>query len=341
MAPRLSIAMIVRNEAALLPECLDCIAPAADEICVVDTGSDDETLAIAATHGCRTAVFPWNNDFAMARNASLDLCTGDWVFVLDADERLAAKDLPRLRALISAPPTHCFRFTTRNFTNAQGISDFVPAPAGDPAARGFAGWFPSVKVRLFPRLPGVCFENRVHELVTPSLARLGIAIEQADIPIYHYPLLRAPDDIRRKQELYVELGRAKVAERPGDAQAHAELGSQYAELGDYRNAVAAFREAVRLDPASGEYLKDLGATLSLFGKPQEAEQALLLAVQRAPGLADAWRNLGVLAANRSAWHDAVHYLRQALALQPDSNQVRDYLHQMEEHLNEGPGETTL
>ena len=104
--------MIVKNESALLAECLDSIHPIAREICVVDTGSTDDTIAIARDHGCRLTGFPWANDFSAARNASLAMCTSPWIFVLDADERIAPADLARLQALTEAGPASCFRFVT-------------------------------------------------------------------------------------------------------------------------------------------------------------------------------------------------------------------------------------
>ena len=62
--------MIARNEAANIARCLRSVAPIADEMIVVDTGSTDETAALARE--CGAAVFPfvWCDDFAAARNAS-------------------------------------------------------------------------------------------------------------------------------------------------------------------------------------------------------------------------------------------------------------------------------
>ena len=87
---RLSLAMIVRNEAGRLGACLESARGVADEMVVLDTGSTDGTREVAAAHGARVETFPWIDDFAAARNASLGLCTGDWTLVLDADERLDA-----------------------------------------------------------------------------------------------------------------------------------------------------------------------------------------------------------------------------------------------------------
>ena len=93
--------LIVKNEEELLPRCLEGLLKAADRLLVADTGSIDRTREIALTAGARVIDFPWQNDFAAARNFVLDLAEGDWLIFLDADEYLSAEDAVRLKELIS------------------------------------------------------------------------------------------------------------------------------------------------------------------------------------------------------------------------------------------------
>lgn len=330
-AIRISAAMIVRDEAAHLPECLSGLAGLADEICVVDTGSVDDTAEIARAFGCRLAFFTWCDDFAAARNESLRLCRGEWIFVIDADERIAPPDRPRLRALTDAGPHCCYRFVTRNYTNEAHLSDFTPCAPGDAFARGFAGWHPSAKVRLFPNWVGARFEGRVHELVNQSLESRGIAIVDSAIPVHHYPLARPAEAVRHKREHYLRLGIEKRRERPDDPRAAAELGAQYMELGDYAAAAAAYRDAVRLDAEIAKksggapnplWLRDLGGALHLAGRPEEAEQALRIALKVDPESPEVWRNLGVVQAARNAWFEARDCFARAAALAPQDSEIR-------------------
>jgi tetratricopeptide (TPR) repeat protein len=83
--------MIVKNEAHQLSRCLASARPYVEEIIVVDTGSSDETVAIAHQFGAQVSYFEWCDDFAQARNASLAHATGDWILVLDADEELVVQ----------------------------------------------------------------------------------------------------------------------------------------------------------------------------------------------------------------------------------------------------------
>lgn len=89
---RVSLCMIVRDEARSLARCLASAEPWAGELVVVDTGSTDDTVAIAEAHGARVIHVAWRDDFSAARNAALDAATRDWALVLDADETLVVDD---------------------------------------------------------------------------------------------------------------------------------------------------------------------------------------------------------------------------------------------------------
>lgn len=315
-ARTISAALIVKDEAGQLAECLEALVGWIDEIYLVDTGSHDDTPAIARRYGAKVGFFPWNDDFSAARNASLDGCTSDWILVIDADERIAAADTAAVRALTEGPKDRCYRFVTRNYTNQTGLAGFQPCTGDDPFARGFAGWHPSIKVRLFPNHAGARFEGKVHELVNHSLEARSIVPLLCDIPIHHYPFLKSSERIQEKREMYVRLGRAKVADAPGDPNAYAELGNAYLELGDYLSAVNAFREALKQAPSNALLLKELGTALYLMQRRDEAGRAFELAVKIDPHCSDAWRNLGVVCADAHDWTRALSCFERALADDP-------------------------
>ncbi|MGH9426892.1 MAG: glycosyltransferase family 2 protein, partial [Terriglobia bacterium] len=90
--PKLSLCMIVKNEQRWLEDCLNSVKELVDEMIIVDTGSRDNTVEIAQRFGARLFDHPWSGDFSEARNHSLGSATGDWILVLDADEKLAQRD---------------------------------------------------------------------------------------------------------------------------------------------------------------------------------------------------------------------------------------------------------
>src|SRR5207237_8743781 len=97
---RCSLTMIVRNEESNLPACLESVRGLFDETVIVDTGSTDRTKEIALGFGARVFDFPWIDDFAAARNEALRHATGDWIFWMDADDRLDQANREKLAALL-------------------------------------------------------------------------------------------------------------------------------------------------------------------------------------------------------------------------------------------------
>lgn len=324
--PGLSVSMIVRDEARRLPGFLDALADLADEICITDTGSEDGTPEIAKARGCRVQHFPWCGDFAAARNAALAPCTGQWILSLDADEVIASEDHEAIRAMTEGALDCCYRFVTRNYTNESTAIGFVWSPGDAHQTAGFPGWFPSAKVRLFPNLPGIAFEGAVHELVHHSLERQGVRVVDSPVPIHHYPLLnQSPEARARKQALYLALGQQKVARTPEDPRAHHELGDQYADLGDFAQALLCYKEAVRLEPGNPAWIRDLGGALLLLGHVKPAEQALELSVRLGSGDEDAWRNLGVARARQENWPGARDAFQHAHAINSEHPENQRYL----------------
>ncbi|MDO1529810.1 glycosyltransferase family 2 protein [Fulvimonas sp. R45] len=101
----LTLAVIAYNEADCIARCLDSVPFAAEKL-VVDSGSDDGTVAIARAHGARVVHQDWLG-FGPQRNFASEQCAHNWILVLDADEwlspELAAELERRLPALMAGP----------------------------------------------------------------------------------------------------------------------------------------------------------------------------------------------------------------------------------------------
>lgn len=145
---KLSACYIVRNEGARLARSLDSLAGAADEVIVVDTGSTDDTVKIAEARGARVVSFPWRDDFAAARNASLAQATGDWIFVIDADEYFPDGMGARLKEAVAryGADAELLLLTRREIDEDTGevlLESLVP--------------------RLLRRMDGLLYEGAIHE----------------------------------------------------------------------------------------------------------------------------------------------------------------------------------
>lgn len=148
----ISLCMIVKNEQAVLERCLSSVADLVDEIIIVDTGSTDETKAIAALYTDKVYDFEWIDDFAAARNHSLDLASMDYILWLDADDVLEEIDRVQFRELKLAlnPSIHMVMMRYHVAFDA----------AGNPT-------FSYYRERLLRRDQGYRFEGAIHEAIPP------------------------------------------------------------------------------------------------------------------------------------------------------------------------------
>jgi tetratricopeptide (TPR) repeat protein len=221
----ISLAMIVRNEAPRLAGCLASAAGAVDEIVVVDTGSTDGTPDIARRHGARVYEWPWGDDFAAARNESVRHAIGEWVLVLDADERLTGQAAPTVRAIAA-----------RRDVDGADCRLVSALPPGQPAST-ITAWY----CRLFRRRRGVAFEGRLHEQIAPSIRACGGVIVRSDITIAHAGYA-TPSADRLARNL--RLLRLELADRPDDAFTLLNLGLTLQSSGEWSTAADALGRAL-------------------------------------------------------------------------------------------------
>ena len=210
---RLGAALITRDVADHLDRCLTSIRDLVDEIVVVDTGSVDDTVAVARRHGARIDVVPWQDDFSTPRNRSLDLLDADWVLYIDADEAVEG-DVAGLRRMLAEDDEH-IGFRVR----------FVPR----------VGWTGYREYRLWRHRPDVRFRGRIHETMLGALVeaadRDGLRIGTTElVTIQHYgyegdqshkfardePILLAQIELT-PERVYLYDHLARIREGRGDA----------------------------------------------------------------------------------------------------------------------------
>ncbi|MEL1136139.1 glycosyltransferase family 2 protein [Desulfitobacterium sp. THU1] len=97
---KISACMIAKNEERVIARCIESYREAVDEIIVVDTGSTDQTVAIAKDLEAQVFHFDWIDDFAAAKNYAISKAKGDWIIFLDADEYFADGTGVNLRAYL-------------------------------------------------------------------------------------------------------------------------------------------------------------------------------------------------------------------------------------------------
>ncbi len=244
----LSLCMIVKDEENNLTNCLNSIKNIVDEIVIVDTGSTDRTRDIAKIFGAKIYDFKWTGDFSEARNYSLSKANCDWILVLDADEMISSLDHYRLKELINKKQNVAYSITTRNYVNAFNLAGWTSNGSIYSKEEKGKGWFPSTKVRLFPNKKGIKFHNRVHELVEPSLRKIGIRVKSCDVPVHHYGKLN-DDHVMEKGEEYLELGIKKIHDTTTDPKALYELAIQAGELDRHQESIELWEKLLKSNPS--------------------------------------------------------------------------------------------
>jgi len=171
----LSACLIVKNEAHCLARCLSSLQELVDEIVLLDTGSTDQTLQIAAQYGAKIHTQPWQQHFALARNQALEwVADGErWILSIDADEYLTPANAEALQAFLPAaqPAIYALRW--------QQAAD--------------RPW--SQKAVLFPQQRGVRYLGRVHELPWDPSGQLP-CLSLPEISLSHQPRCSPLDPVK-------------------------------------------------------------------------------------------------------------------------------------------------
>lgn len=189
----LSACLIVKNEAITLDRCLASLQGVVDEIIVVDTGSTDETINIANEHGAIVTHFDWDGDFSHARNASLDLASGEYALVIDADEYLDDKQKEGLRTFLETNHPEALMIRQRNYLGQLSeIRSVLPLNV----------------MRIFRAYHR--YEGSIHEQISLSVERTKKPVVFFDLDFHHVGylqdfMLQKGKTSRNRELLYQEL----------------------------------------------------------------------------------------------------------------------------------------
>ncbi|MDI3281456.1 MAG: glycosyltransferase [Bacillota bacterium] len=294
--PLVSLCLIARDEEGRIERCLASAREAVDEVVVVDTGSRDRTAELARAQGARVVGFAWRDDFAAARNFSLEQARGEWALVLDADEELAPGDGPRLRALLASPQYDWYYLDC--------LTPLAGPEHPEQVQRGRV-------VRLFRRRL-FSYRYPVHEEVTPRpeffvgvAGREGTAPGRGHAPagpgdsglrILHHGYEGGPAAAQEKARRYIELLTRQIAAHPDDAFLHYALATCYNRVGDHAAALRAFQEAHRIQGLyTSKLLLDTAECLRTLGRHQEAWRLVEEGLRQFPDYTDLYFLRGSLA----------------------------------------------
>ena len=237
---KISACTIAKNEEKNIGRWVENVRSFADEIIVVDTGSEDQTREIARAAGASLYEFAWCDDFAATKNFALDLCHGDWIAFLDADEYFDKRSQQKIRVLIS------------KYDKDEKIAGFMIPNCNIDENNSNTVLSKDWRLRLFRRDADLRYTGRVHESLQ-NIKLNGLKREfplLQDLQLYHtgYSGDIIEDKLRRNLNLLLVDIREQGGEKPWH---YGYLQDCYAGLGDYAKAIHYGRLALKYRQESG------------------------------------------------------------------------------------------
>jgi glycosyltransferase involved in cell wall biosynthesis len=296
MNPRISLTMIVKNEADNLGDCLEHIKHEVDEIIIVDTGSTDETVSIALRYTTNVFNFTWNGDFSAARNFALQHADGDWILSLDADE------------IVQCEPNE-FRFLISN----AGDNEAFLLPLLNPISDSTGEFNTFYVLRLFKNNNLYQYFGKIHEQVSiQDPQKVGLAhspiIEHKSIPLKTQ---------HQKRYRNLQLLKNAIYRDPDNPFLQYYLGVEWLMLGKAAYALPFLQKSnLRLDDESLLFrtpaLKYLILCLKTLGQLDEALILCLEAGLKYPSFTDIFYLGGLLLEEKKEYLIALKWFDQAL-----------------------------
>lgn len=290
----LSLISIARNESKRVAKFLRHHKDLFDEVILVDTGSTDDTAAVATENGARVFHFNWCDDFSAARNYSLEQATGKWVMCLDFDEIIAPSDFRHVRKAIEGPPA-CFMLPQWNYYNQPQHQEWQPVRGRYPKReKGQLGFFIADQYRLFPTGHGLQWTGRVHEDLSVSVKKAGFKPQGLDVPVHHYGYVEGEQHNTGRNELYGKLVRKKVEDDPGDWKASLELAYILVQESKGRESIPILEKLVKNGPDGPVLSRAQVMLASLYhadSRPGDAITLLHDTVTRNPTWLFGWTDL--------------------------------------------------
>jgi tetratricopeptide (TPR) repeat protein len=297
----ISLCLITKNEEHCLARCLQSVQQLVDEIIVVDTGSEDATVKIAAELGASVFFFHWVNDFSAARNYAISQAQGQWILVLDADEVLSPLSRQELFGYMEQSPAEGYYFQISSYLAGgnKTVEDYV--------------------VRLFKNTPAYRFSGAIHEQVAGSIqsSNLNDGLIFAPYTIHHYGYLLKELEGKHKFHRNTDIIRKALMENPQDPFLHYSLAIEYLQHKDFQQAGSLLQKTLTLLRGEEGYIPQvlMALLLAKLAEPDDphAEALFCNALQTLPDNGDLYCLYGVWLMLHTRFSEAVKVLETALS----------------------------
>jgi len=231
-SPSISLCMIVKNEEDFIEQCLKSVQGIVDEIIIVDTGSDDQTVEICKKYNASVFPFEWKDHFAEARNFALSKAKGDWILWLDADEEMETGHEQLLKQTLNNSTATMYLMPVLNY-----YGETFPVNPKNA--------FIYYQQRLFQNHKGIKFYNRIHEApIFPTVQDSSFTTDYLEIPIHHYGYIEELTAKRNKAERNLKLIQEEYKDPNHSPWIEYHLANEYYRSGDYKKAFDYLNESI-------------------------------------------------------------------------------------------------
>ena len=303
---KLSACVIAKNEEENIGIWLQSMKKIADEMIVVDTGSEDQTVALAEAAGARVFRWEWRNDFAAAKNYALGQATGDWILFLDADEYFSPQTIDKVRPLLAK--------VERENKRIFGIVCRLVNIDKDQGNR-FTGAI--YQLRIFRNSRDLRYEGKIHEHIVDRRASEHKIFATPELVIFHtgYSL----HVVKKKLERNLEFLRQKEKEEGKSDDDALHYMDCYYGLGNFIKAEEYARKAIEsklqyMGREGSEYWGLARALLAQGRSHEEIVAAMEAGEKRYPYLAEFPLGRGVIAWDEKDYLLAEKLFRHGLTL---------------------------
>lgn len=326
--------MIIKNEEEYLPNCLESIKNLVDEIIIVDTGSNDNSINIAKKYTKKVFEITFKNDFSEARNFALEQAEGDWILVIDADEQFTPDEFEKLRTLL----------TNVSNENLVGFKLFRYNYFKN------GGWYTGDVLRVFKNSSKIRYSGKVNESVEPSIKSLNGYIEKTKIIFHHFGHSKSFQSRTVKNNHYINIFKERIKETPDNAVLYGFValleraqgnfdvaieygkkaleinpnlsivnvfvGHVYKSMGDFETALKLYEQAVRIDPYDASIHNNIGLVKFCQLNYDSALESFKKGLEVDNSASYIYINIGLVYEWKQNFKEAVRYYNIALEKNP-------------------------
>jgi len=297
----LSVCIIAKNEEKMIADCIQSVSNIANEIIVVDTGSNDRTIEIANGLGAIVLQMEWQNDFATARNFSLKNAKYEFILILDADERILDESV--LQRTLE---------TAKSYTGGWLLELTSYAFRAD----GTKDTYITSLLRLIRNRDFIRFKGVIHEQVIESILENNLKLEETKVRINHLGYALDADAMKKKQQRNLDLLLGVIAKESTNAYYFYQISKTYLALGDLNLAEKYMQDCLMYALANGTVRPqalNFGAIIAYQMKNYNlAEQRAFESLKIIPNQSFANYVLGEVAFDLSQHSAAIGYYKKVL-----------------------------